>query len=317
MLLAFLSLSLLAAEPTPAAAAPRGFDVVALGVQGGLAQGDLSSFLLARRGQPAYLAVDAGSVLTGLGRSGGPPGPVLRDQIRGWALTDPHLDHVEGLASAVVDDVGTKPVFGLPSTIDALRDHLFNGVLWANFGNEGKDPLRRLRYERMAPARPVHVDDVGVTLEALPLSHGGTTSTAFLISDGDAVVAFLGDTGPDLVEGGSRLGALWERLAPLVRGRKLRAIFVECSYDNARPDALLLGHLTPRHLLVELGALAALVSPQAPSKALQNVVVVVSHIVPTLDGGRSARDLVTSELEAGNKLGVRFLFPAQGERFAL
>jgi 3',5'-cyclic-nucleotide phosphodiesterase len=185
-----------------------------------------------------------------------------------------------------------------------------------NFGNEGKDPLRRLRYERLAAGRSVHVDDVGITLEALPLAHAGVTSTAFLVGDGDDVVAFLGDTGPDLVEGGARLGLLWERLAPLVRGKKLRGLFIECSYPSARPDKLLFGHLTPRHLLVELGAFAALVDPQAPAQAL-DFPVVIMHIKPSLDGGKSMRDVVSEELDAANKLGVRFLFPQQGERFRL
>ncbi|MDP2345317.1 MAG: 3',5'-cyclic-nucleotide phosphodiesterase [Deltaproteobacteria bacterium] len=320
MLALVFSLSLLTPlDPSapPAPGVSEGFDVVALGVQGGLAEDDLTAFLISRKGRQAYLALDAGSVVSGLRRVPGVvPGHMLREQIRGWAITHPHLDHVEGLAIAVVDDAGIKPVFGFSPTIVALRDHVFNNVLWPNFGNEGNLPLRRLRYERMAAGRRVHFDDAGFTIEALPLSHGGVLSTAFLIGDGDDVVAFLGDTGPDLVEGGTRLAHLWERLAPLARGRKLRGLFIECSFPSARPDKLLFGHLTPRHLLSELGAFAALVDPQSPSTAL-NFPIVVMHIKPGLDGGKSVRDVVISEIDAGNKLGLRFLFPAQGDRFGL
>lgn len=306
-----LSSSASAAPPVPAPAASEGFDVVALGVQGGLLEGDLTSFLLKRHDGDGWLGLDAGTVGNGLKKTG-----IAFDDVRAWCVSHPHLDHVAGLAENIVDGTGIRPLYGLPSTIDALRDHLWNGVLWANFGNEGKEPLRRLRYERLTPGRAVRAEEVGLTIEALPLAHGGAISTVFLISDGSSSVAFFGDTGPDLVEQSTKLDAVWQRLAPLVRGHRLRAIFIEASYPSDRADSLLFGHLTPRHLMVELRALAAMANPSTPQTALQGVTVVVQHIKPKA-GGPTPREVIEAELKAMNTLSLTLLFPQQGDRFRL
>lgn len=303
-----LALFVAAALPFVTPSSPR-FDVVALGVGGGVVEGDLTSFLLAQHDQKKFLGLDAGSVGAGLKKTG-----VEFGDVKAWALSHPHLDHVEGLAMTVVNASGTVPVFGLPSTIDALRDHLFNGVVWANFANEGKAPqLGRLRYERLTPGKPVFVDELRLWIEALPLSHAGGVSTAFLVGDGEASVVFLGDTGPDLVENSHQLDLLWQRLAPLVRGGKLRGIFVETSYDNSRADKDLFGHLTPRWLWQELGALAAASDPSSAKTALRGLPVIVMHIKPA----PAARETIEKELNAGNTLGVTLLFPKQGDRLSL
>ncbi len=284
------------------------FDIVALGVGGGLVEGDLTSFLLARHGEQKFIGLDAGSVGSGLAKAA-----VDFGDVKAWAITHPHLDHVEGLAMNIVNATGTVPLYGLSSTIDALRDHLFNGVLWANFGNEGKPPqLGRLRYERLAPGRAVVVPELGFTIEALPLSHAGGTSTAFLVGDGDGVVCFVGDTGPDLVEHSHQLDLLWQRLAPLVRGGKLKALFIETSYANDRKNELLFGHLTPRWLWMELQALASSSDPSSPKTALRGLPVIVMHIKPA----PGAAETIRKELDGGNDLGVRLLFPRQGERIS-
>jgi len=309
MLPVLLFLSISSSSPTSAA---DGFDVVALGVQGGLLEGDLTSFLVKRHTGEAWLGLDAGSVGTGLKKTG-----IAFDDVRAWCISHPHLDHTAGLAENIVDGTGIRPLYGLPSTIDALRDHVYNGVIWANFGNEGKEPLRRLRYERMVPGRPVRADEVGLTLEALPLAHGTTTSTVFLISDDTSTIAYFGDTGPDLVEKSAKLDAVWQRLAPLVRGHRLRAIFIEASYPSDRADSLLFGHLTPRHLMVELRALAAMANPSVPQTALQGVTLVVQHIKPTGGPTPAAREVIEAELKALNTLSLTLLIPQQGDRFRL
>lgn len=292
-------------------AAPA-FDVVALGVEGGLVEGDLTSFAIKPAKGTAWLALDAGALSTGLAKS-----HLAFSDLRAFCLTHPHLDHVEGLAINVVDATGVTPVYGLPSTIDSLRDHVFNGVIWPAFGNESPStskPLSRLRYERVAAGRPAHLDAIGVTIEAWPLSHGGSASTAFIVDDGDSAVVFVGDTGPDLVEGGAALDHLWQRIAPLVRGGKLRGIFIETSYSDERKDELLFGHLTPRHLMIELQALAAAVGPTS-AQPLRGLPVVIMHIKPTASG--DARAVIEGQLNANNKPGVKLIVPKQGERFSL
>lgn len=49
---------------------------------------------------------------------------------------------------------------------------------------------------------------------------------------------------------------VWEVAAPKVAAGTLRAIFIECSYDDSIDDSSLYGHLCPRHLISELSILA-------------------------------------------------------------
>ena len=107
---------------------------------------------------------------------------------------------------------------------------------------------------------------------------------------------------------------LWTVIAPLVQAKKLRAIFLEVSYPDERPDHLLFGHLTPRWLMEELGRLAQVVHPQDPHAALQGLTVVVTHIKPALTQGPSPQERIVQQLQARNTLGVRFIIPSQGSR---
>lgn len=49
--------------------ATAGFEVVALGVDGGVSDGNLTSYLIRDDSQPVYLALDAGSVLPGIAKA--------------------------------------------------------------------------------------------------------------------------------------------------------------------------------------------------------------------------------------------------------
>lgn len=74
-------------------------------------------------------------------------------------------------------------------------------------------------------------------------------STAFLLeveSEHKGVkllkyLLYLGDTGPDSIEGMGRLEALWQNVAPLVAANSLTGIMIESSYDNSVPDSQLIG----------------------------------------------------------------------------
>lgn len=50
------------------ALAIAGFDVVALGVDGGVSDGNLTSYLIRSDNQPRYVALDAGSLLPGIAK---------------------------------------------------------------------------------------------------------------------------------------------------------------------------------------------------------------------------------------------------------
>jgi 3',5'-cyclic-nucleotide phosphodiesterase len=318
-----VSLALCPCGELDAAPRPGAFRVIVVGASGGLYEDDLSCFMVGGgAGEAGWLALDAGTLLSGLrtarARGALPAGvsesEFLASHVRGFLISHPHLDHVAGLAIASTDDT-RKPVLGLASTLDALRDHLFNWKLWPNFTDEGNPPrLGRRPLVRLAPGIETAVAGTSFTVEAHPLHHGGAESTGFLLRRGDSQLLYLGDTGADEVEKSERLLRLWRRVAPLVRAGSLRAIFVEVSYPDGRPDGQLYGHLTPRWLLVELRRLAKLARPEAPS--LAGVVVVVTHVKPPFDG-TDPRKAIRGALKRAPDLGARFVLPEAGQRLDL
>src|SRR5262249_36738013 len=288
----------------PSLSAAAKFVSIVLGAAGGLSEDNLTSYLLAPVADTRFIALDAGTLLSGIkvaidrGSFADihvPPessmtlaGWILRQDVKAYALSHAHLHHISGLILNSPDD-SQKPILGLAATLDALRDHVFNWQLWPNFGNEGREPqLQKYVYRRLLPAQEYAIPDTSLTIQPFPLSHAGSVSTAFLIQAAGFYVLYCGDTGPDAVEHTDNLHTLWSPIAPLVRSGQLRAIFLEASYTAERPDHLLFGHLTPTWLLRELGHLAQLVQPQQAQEALHGLTVVVTHIKPELTSSPSS-----------------------------
>ncbi|PHH77729.1 hypothetical protein CDD82_3379 [Ophiocordyceps australis] len=108
---------------------------------------------------------------------------VVRTLVDTYLITHPHLDHISGL---VVNTAGLsasrpKKIAGLPSTIQALKNHIFNNVIWPNLSDEnnGAGLLTYLRLvEGGSPALGhgssrgyVEVCD-GLLVKAWSVSHG-------------------------------------------------------------------------------------------------------------------------------------------------
>lgn len=55
-----------------------------------------------------------------------------------YLITHPHLDHISGLVINSGGLPGTRPkrIAGLPSTIGALKTHIFNNIIWPNLSDE-------------------------------------------------------------------------------------------------------------------------------------------------------------------------------------
>lgn len=167
-------------------------------------------------------------------------------------VTHSHLDHVLAiglLADSVMrlrSAAGRPPVqvHALPPTLDALRTHVFNGVIWPDFT---RLPSRE---QPMLALVPVEIGEVlevaGKTIEVLPAAHtvpacGYAARDAG--SDGGWWV-FTGDTGPN--------PALWERLADL----DVATLVIETAFaDEERDLARVSRHLCPSMLATELAAL--------------------------------------------------------------
>lgn len=94
-------------------------------------------------------------------------------------------------------------------------------------------------------------------------------SSAFFIQDeptGNEIIIF-GDIEPDSVSLEPRNQRVWEIAAPKIASGSLRAIFIECSYNDAVDDETLYGHLCPRHLIAELKVLASkVIEAKLPSQ---------------------------------------------------
>lgn len=169
-------------------------------------------------------------------------------------LSHSHLDHVLGiplLADAVLRlrvAAGRPPiqVHGLPETLQALRRHIFNGVIWPDF---------TALPTAAAPVLSLHAFEIGQRLdlggriiEILPAAHT-VPAVGFAVdaglAAGHAHWVFTGDTGPN--------PALWQRLA----GLRLSHLVIETAFsDDEAEVAHVSQHLCPSDLGHELAQLA-------------------------------------------------------------
>lgn len=317
--------ALLALCPTAALA---GFELVALGVRGGVEQQNLSAYLIRSDQDTRWLALDAGSLLPGIRQALAkgslpeatpqqaapltPEGYVFRELIAGYFISHGHLDHLAGLLLNAPEDKPRKPIYTTSDTANTLRTHYFNWKSWPNFSDSGNGTrLGTYRIYTPPPGQRFTLADTRMSGVIYPLSHEGGASAMLLIRHGEEAFAYFGDTGADAVERSRHLHAAWEALAPLVQARQLKGIMLESSYADDQPSDRLYGHLTPALLLSELARLAAL---SGGEEALRGLPVVVTHIKPSLQAGKDVPAEVKQQLDAGNRLGVNFIFMQQGDR---
>ncbi|CAN8097607.1 unnamed protein product [Discula destructiva] len=83
-------------------------------------------------------------------------------------------------------------------------------------------------------------------------------SSSYFIRDvgTDVEVLIFGDVEGDSISMNPRNLRIWQEAAPKIVAGKLKAILIECSYDDSRPVERLFGHLTPSFLIEEMGVLA-------------------------------------------------------------
>lgn len=64
---------------------------------------------------------------------------IFRELIGAFLLTHPHLDHLAGMAiNTPILEAGSGPrhLAALPSIVDAIKNHMFNDVIWPNLSDE-------------------------------------------------------------------------------------------------------------------------------------------------------------------------------------
>lgn len=178
-------------------------------------------------------------------------------------LSHSHLDHVLALP-LLADSVmrrreGRAPirVRALAATLDALRTHLFNGVIWPDFTRLPSAEHPMLAFEPFTTGEVLQFGSRRI--EVLPALHS-VPAVGFAVlserADGGAWV-FTGDTGPN--------PALWQRLQTL----RVSSLVIETAFSNDEWHlAGLSRHLHPAALGRELQQLA------------QGAQVYITHIKP-------------------------------------
>jgi cAMP phosphodiesterase len=291
------------------------FKIVPLGVMGGIDESNLSAYMVAAEGTTNYICLDAGTLHYGIEKAISNKvfpisvDDVLRRYIKGYFISHAHLDHVAGLIINSPDDTA-KNIYGLASTLQTIKSDYFTWESWANFADDGEAPLlKKYHYETLTPDSVISIKNTGLKVQAFPLSHSNLTSTAFLVSSGDAYILYLGDTGPDAVEKSQNLHQLWMAVAPLIKGKKLNAIMIETSFPDEQPDKTLFGHLTPHWLMTEMNDLGTLTG----INALKGFNIIITHVKPPQINIAKLKQ----ELKAENLLGLNLIFPVQGKAIDL
>ncbi len=292
------------------------FDIVPLGVKGGGDESNLSSYAVAVANTDQYICLDAGTVRAGIKRAidvdtwQGDATFILRNKIKGYLISHPHLDHVAGLIINAPDDT-SKSIYGSTYTLDILANNYFSWKSWANFSNRGEVPrLGKYNLVSLEPKKETQLQGTELSVTAYDLSHTNTSrSSAFLLRYDDAYLLYLGDTGSDTSEKSSQLQELWKEIAPLIILKKLKGIFIETSFDNSQPDNALFGHLTPKWLTHELLVL----SESTGSQELKQFPIIVTHRKPE----KNREIIIQQELEENNPLDVQYIFPVQGKLIRL
>lgn len=188
---------------------------------------------------PAYmidehLLLDAGTI-----------GSVLTEEEQ-WGLdyifiTHSHLDHIRAIP-ALADNIiiknlsHTVKVFSIPSVIAAMRDHLFNNVIWPDFTTIPSPDRPVISFETIDTGVDYAVADYHI--RAIPVNHT-VPAVGYRVCHGATTLLYSGDTGPT--------EELWQYAGGV------DALIVEVSFPNdMEPLALLTKHLTCSLLRVEL-----------------------------------------------------------------
>jgi len=219
-----------------------------LGCSGGIGAGLRTTSLLV----DDDILIDAG---TGIGDL---PLAQLR-AIRHLFLTHSHLDHTCGLPLLVdtIFDTLTTPLMvrGRVETLDAVRQYVFNWVMWPDFEELPSFDKSVLKYEPVALGSHVTLGER--KLQIVEVNHT-VPGAGYVIESGGKVFAFSGDTATndtfwDAVNAYPRLDVLVvetafanrnERLAELARHYCPRTLAADLDKLNHDPD-IYITHLKP------------------------------------------------------------------------
>jgi ribonuclease BN (tRNA processing enzyme) len=182
-----------------------------------------------------HLLLDAGTI-----------GSVLSEEEQ-WGLqnifiTHSHLDHIRGIP-ALADNIIIKnlahnsvAVYSTRDVITAMKEHLFNNVIWPDFTQIPTPEQPVLTFREIEIGREFSV--AGYTIRGVEVNHT-VPAVGYIVTKDGTTLAYTGDTGPT--------EEIWRHVAGI------DALIVEVSFPNSMEDlALLTGHLTCSLLRIEL-----------------------------------------------------------------
>ena len=158
-------------------------------------------------------------------------------------VTHSHLDHVATIPF-IVDTVGgmrAKPltVYAIPETIEILRKHIFNWIIWPDFTLIPTAEKPFMRFEPVQLGDTVNLGNRKVTV--LPANHA-VPAVGYQMDSGRASLVFTGDTTTN--------DPLWEIVNKIAN---LKYLIIETAFANKeRHLAELSKHLCPSMLAEEL-----------------------------------------------------------------
>ncbi|MCG8432633.1 MAG: 3',5'-cyclic-nucleotide phosphodiesterase [Gammaproteobacteria bacterium] len=168
-------------------------------------------------------------------------------QINHVFMTHSHLDHTAGLpllVDTIFDSIETPlKVYARQETITALKEHIFNWVLWPDFSAlpNAENPV--MRYAPMKLGDIVSINDKEVAL--IEVNHTVPGAGYIVTAANGKVFAFSGDT--------STNDTFWAALNALPR---VDILVIETAFGNRLEElAWLSRHYCPKTLAADLNKL--------------------------------------------------------------
>ena len=174
-------------------------------------------------------------------------------------ITHSHMDHICGLPLMLDSVAGLRDhpvtVYASATTIEILKQHIFNWKIWPDFSRIPTAQLPAMRYQAIALAEVIVLQ--GRKITAVPAIHT-VPAVGYHLDSGQASLVFSGDT---YVNDG-----LWEVLNGIAN---LRYLIIETAFSNSEIElARLSKHLCPSLLADEL------------RKFTGNAAVFITHLKP-------------------------------------
>ncbi len=212
-------------------------ELLVVGCHGGETPKHRTSGFVLRAGK-ARVAIDAGCLSSGL---------TLKQQaeLDAVLVSHAHMDHLKDLATLADNRCQWQApplvVAGNKQTIEVLKKHFFNNLLWPDFAAIPSKQNPTIVYQALRPEVPTMI--AGLEVRAVVVSHT-IDSCAFVVRGpkGHGTMAYSGDTGPT--------ERLWHVLNETP---DLRSMVMEVSFPNEQQAlAMVSGHHTPQTLGPEL-----------------------------------------------------------------